>query len=104
MGDILRFHPRVVSDLSQALDWYEHRSAGLGNRFSAAFDHRLDAIERFASIFPFAFADLNLRFARLSKFPYLVIFRAKDERIDIIGLFHSASDPTKWQARASEPM
>ncbi len=45
MDDRLRFHPLVVSDLHNAVDWYDGISLGLSNRFRVIVDDRFDAIE-----------------------------------------------------------
>lgn len=42
MARQLRFHPLVADDISAAIDWYEGRSAGLGERFRSAVDGRIE--------------------------------------------------------------
>jgi len=44
MAERLRYHPRVAEDIAAAIDWYESRSVGLGERFRAAVDARFDDI------------------------------------------------------------
>ena len=44
MAKLLRYHPLVPDDISAAIDWYEERSAGLGERFRSAVDARFDGI------------------------------------------------------------
>jgi plasmid stabilization system protein ParE len=101
MPDPLRFHPKVVSDLSGAIAWYEERSAGLGERFKAAVDARFKDILRTPELFPRAFDDVDFRFARTHRFPYLVLYRIRQDIVYVLGVFHSASDPAKWHERAS---
>lgn len=100
MARRLRYHPLVVDDISAAIDWYEVRSVGLGERFRWAVDGRFDDIVATPEIFPLAFDDLDFRFARIPKFPYLVLFRVRGEIVDVLGVLHSASDPAKWRRRA----
>ena len=72
--------PRRVSlsaearrDLRQAVDYYDLRRAGLGQRFVVALVETLDAvIERPAS---FPLVHLDLRRAIVRRFPYGVLFR-----------------------------
>ncbi len=99
MARRLCFHPLVADDLSAAIDWYEDRSEGLGLRFRALIDARFDDIVRMPEIFPQAFDDADFRFARIRRFPYLVLFRLRDETVYVFGVFHSATDPTKWRRR-----
>ena len=95
MARKLRFHTQVVNDLADAIGWYEDRSVGLGDRFRAAVDDRFDAIVANAERFGFAFDDF--RFARVSRFPYVVLFRIREDVVQVIGVFHAASDPDKWR-------
>ena len=97
MDDRLRFHPLVVSDLHNAVDWYDGISPGLGNRFRGVVDDRLDAIAERPEAFPTAFEDT--RFARLVRFPYLILFRIYKDVVHVFGIFHGASDPEKWRQR-----
>jgi hypothetical protein len=100
MADQLRFHPLVADDIAAAIDWYEGRSIGLGERFRAAVNARLNDIVDAPEMFPRAFNDSDFRFARIRKFPYLLLFRMRSGIVQVIGLFHSASDPGKWRRRA----
>ena len=99
MAKRLRYHPLVAQDIAAAIDWYEGRSVGLGERFRAAVDARFDDIVDAPEMFPRAFDDSDFRFARMRKFPYLLLFRVRAEIVQVIGLFHSASDPTKVSVR-----
>ncbi len=100
MARRLRFHPLVADDISAAIDWYEGRSVGLGERFRSAVDARFDDIVASPEMFPRAFDDAEYRFARISKFPYLVLFRVRPSAVHVVGVFHSAADPKKWRRRA----
>lgn len=98
MPDRLRFHPRVVKDLKQAISWYEKISPALADQFRAGVNQRFDDIADRRHFFALAFADV--RFAKLRRYPYLVLFQEQGEVASILGVFHSASDPRKWQRRA----
>ena len=95
MAEPLRFHPLVANDLSDAIRWYDEISTGLGNRFRRRIDTRLDEITQHPESFPVAFGDV--RFARIPRFPHLVIFREIGPIVRVLGLFHAASDPAKWR-------
>ena len=51
-------------------------------------------------IVPLAFDDFDYQFARVLKFPYLVLYRERPEFVYVLGVLHSASDPLKWRRRA----
>ena len=97
MAESLRFHPLVADDLSAATAWYDDISVELGNRFRRAVDSRLDAVELRPE--SFGLVDGSLRVARLGRFPYLIIFEHSATVTEILGVFHSASDPSKWRGR-----
>jgi len=103
MARRLRYHPSVADDIADAIDWYETRSAGLGERFRCAVDARFDDIVANPEMFPRAFDDLDFRFARIRKFPYLVLYRVRNSIVNVLGVFHSASAPEKWRRRAGTP-
>jgi hypothetical protein len=95
----LRFTRWVPDDLVEALNWYDAKSPALGDRFRATVDAAFNAIEKSPEAFPFAFADLQVRFCRLRRFPYLVLYRIEKSAIVVFGVRHGASDPEKWRRR-----
>ena len=98
MADRLRFHPSLVSDLGEAVDHYDAISTRLGDRFREAVDLGFDAILAQTDIYPVAFSDV--RFLRLTKFPYVILFRRVKQEIMVLGVFHGSSDPRRWRERA----
>lgn len=97
MAERLRFHPLVPEDLRQAINWFDDISSELGNRFREMVDSGFDDIEASPAVFGQAFDDI--RFARVHRFPYLILFREVGQSILILGVFHTASDPEKWRQR-----
>ena len=100
MADPLRFHRQFVSDLRYATEWYDSVSAELDNRFRLQVDARFDNIATSPDSFAIAFDDI--RFARIHRFPYIIIFKRLNNYIHVLGLFHGTSDPAKWQRRSNE--
>jgi plasmid stabilization system protein ParE len=96
----LRFTRWVPDDLIEALDWYDSKSTVLGDRFRAAVDAAFTAIEASPESFPYAFSDLRVRFYRIRRFPYLVLYRVRESVVLVISVRHGASDPRKWRERA----
>ncbi|MCA9106900.1 MAG: type II toxin-antitoxin system RelE/ParE family toxin [Planctomycetales bacterium] len=71
MGRTTRFHPLFSDDLTQAADWYESRTPGLGVDFTGKLESALDALiqdperrslERF-----------DLRYWPLNRFPHVIL-------------------------------
>lgn len=98
MIDQLRFHPQVPHDLADAIRWHEEMSADLANRLRAAIRDAFAKIRDKPLAYGIIFDDV--RFVRVSGFPYLVQYRIQSEVPRVLGVFHSASNPEKWQRRA----
>lgn len=103
MANSLRFHPQLAPDLSEAIGWYDSKSAGLSNRFKAAVNRAFDEVEAYPNLYPLVFPDSSIRFRRLGGFPYLVLYQIQCQQTELLGVVHSASDPEKWRLRAKRP-
>ena len=97
MVESLRFHPLVADDLETAANWYDAISVELGNRFRASVDSRFDAVELRPELF--GMVDPPLRAARVNRFPFLIVFEHTETATEVVGVFHTASDPNKWRKR-----
>jgi plasmid stabilization system protein ParE len=90
-------HPRAQNDLRSAFEWYESQRSGLGESFLAAVQQRLESIA--------AFPDANrviyrqIRRAVVSRFPYLIFYVPKAERVDVLAVLHHARNPADWPSR-----
>jgi len=100
MADLLRFHVLVRSDLRAAINWYDSISVRLGNQFRAFVNARFDEIEEQPDRFAVAFDDV--RITRIKRVPYLILFRKRQGFIQVLGVFHAASDPQKWRQRSQD--
>lgn len=98
MSRPLRFHPLAAEDIRLASEWYDAISLDPGNRSRRAVDGRFDAVELRPELFGRVLEEL--RGVRVEGFPYLVIYRIEQQAIEILGVFHAAADPQKWQIRA----
>jgi hypothetical protein len=102
VADSLRFTRWVADDIQDGLAWYDAKSVNLGNRFRAAVESGFSMVERNPELFPFAFADLNVRFYRLRRFPYLILYQVRPTSILVVGVVHAASDPERMRRRIAE--
>jgi toxin ParE1/3/4 len=85
---------RAVCDLASIREWYDGRSTDLGNRF---IDDVLKAI-RAARERPMSFpqVDERTRAVRCQRFPYRVYFIPLAKRIDVLAVYHTAREPSRW--------
>ena len=97
MANLFRVHPLVGDDLAAATGWYAGISMELGNRFRQSVNESLDRVE----LMPLSFGrvESELRVSRVDSFPYLLVFESDGKSTDLLGVFHSASDPQKWRGR-----
>ena len=47
----------------------------------------------------FGMVDPPLRAARVNRFPFLIVFEHTETATEVVGVFHTASDPNKWRKR-----
>jgi toxin ParE1/3/4 len=89
--------PDAEADVEAAAKWYEDRRDGLGVDFVA----RVRAAVELIGTFPELSAVLqgDLRRARMKRFPYGVFYRIRDDRIEVVGVFHKSRSPASWRAR-----
>jgi plasmid stabilization system protein ParE len=96
----LRFHAAIPDDLIKAFDYYDEVSLRLADRFRKGVDQRLNDIAKNPEVFPFDISPI--RFAKIDRFPYLIIFTLASNLIYILAIVHGASDSSKWRDRTSE--
>lgn len=98
MNRSIRFHSQVPEDLAEAIAWYQEVSADLANRFRRAARDAFTKIRTRPENYGIVFDEV--RVVRLTRFPYLVQYRLHSEIPHVLGVFHAASNPDKWQKRA----
>jgi toxin ParE1/3/4 len=85
-------------DLLEAKAWYEARGYGLGAAFMRSVDASFSLIERHPEAFPISHG--QVRRTLLRKFPYVVLFRAADDEILIVGCLHTSRERSSWWDRS----
>jgi plasmid stabilization system protein ParE len=85
---------RAQNDLRLAFEWYAAQRQGLGESFLAAVEERLESI----AAFPFANRVIyrQIRRAVVSRFPYLIFYVPKAQRVDVLAVLHHARSPADW--------
>ena len=83
--------PEVTLDLTEARDWYENRSDGLGEEFIrmayAAFSELKEFPEKYEEVHG------AMRRALLRRFPYSIYYQCSSDAVTVYGVFHSARNP-----------
>lgn len=89
--------PRAERDIQSAYEWYESQRAGLGNEFLAALRERLEAVRGHPESSPVIYR--GIRRAVVSRFPYLIFYVARPERVAVLAVLHHARNPAVWPRR-----
>lgn len=95
MNRHVRYHPLFHCDVIEAVLWYDDRAAGLGKAFATNVRRSTDLViadpERFAR------TPSGLRYARVARFPYVVLFDLTDSELLLLGVLHTARSMEKWR-------
>ncbi|WP_443751243.1 type II toxin-antitoxin system RelE/ParE family toxin [Asticcacaulis solisilvae] len=91
------FTPAARREVCDAYAWYEKEQDGLGDSFMVHLSGLIERITTHPHHFPYAIADV--RRSRITRFPYEIYFRERQETIYVIACFHSSRNPTSWQRR-----
>lgn len=77
--------------------FYEDREYGLGTRFTHELRRTITRIEEFPLAWPEV--DPPIRRILVNRFPYLVHYAAKGDRLTILGVYHARRRPISWRTR-----
>jgi len=92
----------AIEEIADAALWFDSQAPGLGNEFWQLVDRSLAAIEenphRFAKS-EFAASDIDLRFAYVRRFQYVIHFAIEPKEILIVAITHAARKPGYWLSR-----
>ncbi len=90
------FTPEAQNDLQEAYDWYESKSAGLGERFINAIDEKLSALTKTPGIGSIRYDEI--RCTIIPNFPYLIHYGVNQSSQVIIAyrIFHTSRKPL-WE-------
>jgi plasmid stabilization system protein ParE len=90
----VRLTPRAELEYEEALVWYQGRSPRAADGFEAAFAAALAKVAAAPQSYPLH--DDELRFATLKRYPYSLIFRMKDEEVQVVAVAHHHRGPGYW--------
>jgi toxin ParE1/3/4 len=100
MGRALRYHPLFDCDVREAAGWYDRRSPGLGDTFIDLVRRATADVTADPDRFPRS--ESGCRYARVARFPYVVLFEPTSDEIQLIAVLHTARSMDKWRERLSE--
>lgn len=94
-----RFHEEAERDLNEAADYYNGKSAGLGDRLVSEVRTAVTFIEQYpraASVI-----DQDIRGKVLVRFPHTLLYIVGESEIIILAVAHQSQDPPRWRGTLS---
>jgi plasmid stabilization system protein ParE len=88
---------RAEDDIRSAFEWYESQRAGLGAEFLAALRQRLEAVRANPEASPVLYR--GIRRTVVSRFPNLIFYVTRPERVTVLAVLHHARNPAVWPRR-----
>jgi len=92
-----QFHPAALEEADNAALFYKDQQPGLEKRFLEALEDAIYRIRRNPLLY--RKIDGEIRKCRLLRFPYGVIYRFRNDRIEIIAVMHLRRKPSYWKHR-----
>ena len=88
--------PTALLDIQQAIDYYDAKKIGLGEKFEAALDKRLVAIQN-NPFYQIRYDTVHC--LPLKKYPYMIHFTISkaDNTVTVRAIFHTSKNPSIWK-------
>jgi plasmid stabilization system protein ParE len=87
------FSTTAEKELEESFNWYEKKTAGLGERFVVVIDNSLVSI----CSNPEAYSNKRTKYREfvVDDFPYIIVYEliTKDHIINILHVFHTSRNP-----------
>ena len=92
----LEMHPEAVAEAREARLWYADRSPDAAAKFFGELERALDRIAEAPKRWP---AKSGVRKYVMRRFPFLVLFRVLDAKVEVIAVAHARRRPGYWADR-----
>lgn len=90
-------HPKAIAEARAAREWYQARNVEVAEAFMAELDLAIERIEEAPRRWPPYLA--NTRRYLLRRFPFSVVFREANERVEVLAVAHARRRPGYWLGR-----
>jgi toxin ParE1/3/4 len=97
MSPRLSIHEVAEAEINEAADFYDLESPGLGNVFIDEIQRALQSIIDFPDAAPLIQGHVRKRL--VSKFPYSLMYSARENEIRILAVAHHKRRPFYWRGR-----
>ena len=97
----IELHPEAIAEARDAREWYAERSSVAADAFMGELDVAIDRIcespDRWASYLH------GTRRYLMKRFPYLVVYRELEDKLQVIAVAHARRKPGYWRRRLKAP-
>jgi plasmid stabilization system protein ParE len=91
------YHPEAEAELIEAVEFYESKVSGLGQRFLSEFEAAISTIEEAPMRWQIIEGDLHRYLIR--RFPYGIYYRVEADELRILVVKHHSRHPDYWKYR-----
>jgi plasmid stabilization system protein ParE len=92
------FHPEARTEFLESIRYYEAQRPGLGQRFLGPIRETIRRIQDRPSMY--RVVSETRRQCRVPRFPFGIIYRTENHRIEIIAVMHPHRKPGYWRDRS----
>jgi len=97
MESAIRFHRAAEREAEEAQNWYQAEDLRVAERFQQALNQGTIEILEHPDRWPEYLA--GTRCFQLKKFPYLLVYRIVQGRVEVIAVAHTSRRPGYWRRR-----
>lgn len=90
-------HPEAVDEAQAARMWYAERSESAADSFLAELDYGIESISESPERWPL-FVHGTRRYL-FHRFPFQIVYRVMNDRIEVVAVAHGRRRPGYWKAR-----
>jgi len=87
----------ALSDIEDAIYWYESIHQSLGEVLKSSLFISLDYVEQNPLHFSKKYKEVRVKFIR--RFPYGIHYLVKENEVKVVAFFHMKRDPKQWDKR-----
>ena len=98
MSYSVKIEPIALQDVQQAVDYYDDKLAGLGEKFEAELNEHIIFLETNPH---FQVRYKKVHCLPLRKYPYMIHYTIDEENklVTVRGVFHTSRNPELWTER-----
>jgi plasmid stabilization system protein ParE len=97
MPNEIDIHPAAIKEARKAYRWYLRRSPSAASRFQAAFEAAIEQIVESPILWPTYLH--GTRYRPLRRFQFIVVYRQRGKRLQVVALAHGKRKPGYWKRR-----